>query len=300
MVLNHCHSLVTVSLKLEQQGAASDPKWGAARERLTKSDSQKSEIREKGYRAIQYGDTLSDIAKAHLELKNGGKPASGAEVWKEVERLAKLNNLDPRKNIRPGTKIYMEKCDDQNQQPKPDVQPNTEQPAGPARDSRKDGGGKTDRTPAQLETQPAKPEPNEGRGGGKTATDSPPSSRDSRDIDRDGPKSGIQPGSEVSTDPEVKESDKSEDHPPVNFTPDTPTDETSNHEDTHKSETERIARDQKEREKALHAKEEELKRREEDLKRQLEDLQRQKEELGRREKEVKPCSTKDDTTIWEH
>lgn len=121
----------------EKPGAATDPKWGSARERLTKSDSQKNEIRERGYREIQYGDTLSDIAKANLEIKNGGKAASGAEIWREVERIAKVNNLDPRKNIRPGTRIYMEKCANQNTEREDHIEPSKGEVPAPA--TREDG-----------------------------------------------------------------------------------------------------------------------------------------------------------------
>lgn len=293
--------------RAEPQGAATDPKWGSARDRLTKSDSQKNEIREKGYREIQYGDTLSDIAKANLELKNGGKAASGAEIWREVERLAKLNNLDPRKNIRPGTKIYMEKCEDQNKPKTADAEPS----APSTRDAGKKVDGQQDSPPAQVETKPDNLPPTgpdedrdriEGRKPGLK------DAQDDHDKETAEPDQTLTPQEfESATDRDVQKStdfDLPQDDPPVNFSPyeSAPTDEGLRpREDSPAQEQQRKEQELKEREEALKSKDEDLRRKEENLKKQLEDLQRQKDELRRREEELNRCGTgKDDAGVWEH
>lgn len=230
--------------RAEQQGAATDPKWGSARDRLTKGDSQKNEIREKGYREIQYGDTLSDIAKANLELKSGGKAASGAEIWREVERIAKLNNLDPRKNIRPGTKIYMEKCEDQNKPPKADIQENKPEPGAP---KTRDGGKilESKGAPSSIQNKPSKSAPDEPRTSGDT---------------------------------------KIEEDPPVNFTPDAPAPGENAHlQEQYRREEELRNREEalKNRDEDLSRRELELTRQLEDLKRQKDELRKREEVLKR-------------------
>ncbi len=313
--------------RAEQQGAATDPKWGSARDRLTKNDSQKNEIREKGYRQIQYGDTLSDIAKANLELKNGGKAASGAEIWREVERLAKLNNLDPRKNIRPGTNIYMEKCDDRDKAPKPGDKDDKAKLSVPATgDAGKGDAGKGDVSKSDVgKGDIGKADPGKGdvskstdekaekqastKGNGQSKDGKKPGIKDALNPDNaDTPKSPDQtPSISESDDPILQkpaDSDEEQDNPPVNYTPykAAPPDEGLRSRE-HDSNQEQQHQEQefKKREEGLKSKDEDLRRREEDLKRQLEDLQRQKEELRRREEDLKRCATgKDDSGIWEH
>lgn len=320
--------------RTERQGAPVDPKWGAARERLGRSESQKNEIRENGYRAIQYGDTLSDIAKANLELKNGGKPVSGAEVWKEVERLAKVNNLDPRKNIRPGTKIYMEDCDKNRPstgEKKPDGTTPGRQPDGRAPGKPELTGPKSDvNAGPKQDVHSPKPEVNAGpkpdvrTGPHSDLNNNPkPNTEDKPNAPKENlpaqsdakpisPKDKIPGGSndDVSITTTPHESNHQDiapqnrpnggDSEPTNFSPDGPSDEERRKRESERvrihEENQRREEELKEREHALKAREDELKKREEVLK-QLEE--RLLEEHRRKEQE-RSCDTKSDTNPYEH
>lgn len=70
--------------------------------------SQKAEISSTNSRTIQSGDTLWDIARAHLELQNrSSTQPSNQQVLREVQRLAQLNGIADANRIPIGTKIKM-------------------------------------------------------------------------------------------------------------------------------------------------------------------------------------------------
>ncbi len=100
---------------LEQANHSTKGGWLVARDAV-KGKPQEDEIKARGARKVQYGDSLSDIAKAHLKVVHADDPHYSPK-WKDIDdemtRIEalpknKANGLDRTKTIHEGMTVYLE------------------------------------------------------------------------------------------------------------------------------------------------------------------------------------------------